>query len=259
MEIYSRRELLTKGLKTAAAVGLGAGMLGTLGDRFSIIDKAWANFDPKALTYQAEETCVLTCTSTLGPCYYSTGLVRSDLRESYAGLNTKLIFRIVNADTCLPVPNASIDIWHTNAIGAYSAPISTFCNGTDPANQAARFCRGIQNTDSNGVATFTTLYPGWYSGRTVHIHATIRIGTTAMATTQFFFNDKISDYVFANHLPYSGRGTRNTINSNDNVIGGTTWATRILPFLFSTNVLRDRSLVCTKTIAIRTTPTTCAA
>ena len=74
MEIYSRRELLTKGLKTAAAVGLGAGMLGTLGDRFSIIDKAWANFDPKALTYQAEETCVLTCTSTLGPCYYSTGL-----------------------------------------------------------------------------------------------------------------------------------------------------------------------------------------
>lgn len=109
-ENVSRRDLLSKGLKTAAALGLGMGSLGAFGDKFSVADRAWASFDPMALRYQSTETCVLTCTSTLGPCYFNTGLVRSDIRESYAGLNTKLVFRVVNADTCLPMSGVSVDI-----------------------------------------------------------------------------------------------------------------------------------------------------
>jgi len=257
IELLTRRDLLSKGLKTAAAFGLGLTALGALGDKASVIERAWANFDPRALRYDPEATCVLTCTQTLGPCYYSTGLIRSDITDGYSGLKTKLVFRIVNADTCEPIPGATVDIWHTNAAGAYSAPISTFCNGTDPANQAARFCRGIQTSDANGYVTFTTLYPGWYSGRTVHIHATVRIGNTAMVTTQFYFADKISDYVFHNYAPYTSRGERNTTNTTDNILGGS--LTRMAPYIFTTNTLRDRSLIAAKTIAIRTTPTACAA
>lgn len=257
IELLTRRDLLSKGLKTAAILGLGMSTLGALGDKASIIDKAWANFDPRALQYDPEATCVLTCSQTLGPCYYSTGLIRSDITEGQSGLTTNLAFRIVDADTCLPIAGATVDLWHTNAGGLYSAPITAMCNGNDAAAQAARFCRGIQTSDANGYVRFKTIYPGWYSGRTVHMHAAVRIGNTAIVTTQFYFADKISDYVFRNYAPYTSRSERNTRNTNDNILGGS--LTRMAPYILSTNTLRDRSLIGTKTIAIRTSPTACSA
>jgi len=257
-EIFSRRELLSKGFKTAAAVGLGMTALGALGDQASIAQRAWAKFDRSALQNLSPDlVCTAHCRQTLGPCYFNTGLIRSDIREGYPGLDSKLVFRVVNIDTCEPMAGVSIDIWHTSWQGAYSAPISQMCNGTDPANQAARFARGIQTTDANGYATFITNYPGWYSGRTIHIHATFRIGTTEILTTQFYFADKVSDYVLRNYAPYTGRGERNTRNTNDGILGGD--LNRMAPYMFSTNTLRDRSLICTKTIGIRNVATTCNA
>src|SRR2546423_5251004 len=75
--------------------------------------------------------CTLTCASTLGPCYYDGTLVRRDITEGKAGLPALLSFLVVNADTCAPIENASIDIWHTDARGVYSGPINMMCNSAD--------------------------------------------------------------------------------------------------------------------------------
>ncbi len=257
-DTFSRRELLLKGFKTAAALGVGMTALGAFGDKASIVQRAWASFDRRALyTESPDLVCEASCRQTLGPCYFPANLIRSDVREGQSGLGTTFAFRVVNIDTCTPMSGVSIDIWHTNWAGVYSAPISTFCNGNDPQTQQLRFCRGIQTTDANGYATFITNFPGWYSGRTIHIHATLRIGTTEILTTQFYFADKVGDYVLHNYAPYTGRGERNTRNTNDNVLGGN--LTRMAPYLFSTNTLRDRSLIATKTIGIRNVATTCNA
>jgi len=256
--ILGRRDLLTKGLKAGAALGLGALALGSLSDTSLVISKAMAGVPDGSLDFLAAEPCILTCTATLGPCYYSPTLIRRDITEvsnGQVGLPTRLGFRIMNVDTCLPVTNATIDIWHTNSQGVYSAPISTFCNGNDPSVQQMRFGRGVQPTDANGWAYFDTFYPGWYQGRVTHIHATIRIGTQAMATTQFFFADRVSEFIYRSHPNYSNRPNRDTTNATDNVIGGN--LNRCVPYLFSTRLVNNKFLHAVKTIGIRTTPTTC--
>jgi len=257
--LISRREMLMRGFKTAAAFGLGVVALNTLGDFSPLSQKALANLSADDLDFAVADPCVLTCTATLGPCYYNTGLVRRDITESTAGkvgLPTRLGFQIVNADTCEPIQNASIDICHSDNNGIYSAPISTFCNGTDPTVQTQRFGRGVQNADANGWAYFDTFFPGWYQGRVTHIHATIRVGTTAMATTQFFFLDRVAEYVYRSHPNYSHRPNRSTTNLNDNVIGGQGIA-RVLPYVFNTRLVNNKYVQAVKTIGIRTTPTTC--
>jgi protocatechuate 3,4-dioxygenase beta subunit len=255
--IISRRDLLVKGLKAGAALGVGAIALSAFGDVDPFIVKAMNNVPSGALDFMAVEPCVLTCSATLGPCYYSTVLTRRNITESQPGLPTRLAFRIVNADTCEPIPNATVDIWHTRADGVYSAPISTFCNGSDSSVQALRFGRGVQPTDAAGWAYFDTIYPGWYQGRVTHIHATVRIGTTAMVTTQFFFVDRVSEFIYRSHPNYANRPNRDTTNATDNVIGGA--FSRVAPFLMSTRLVNNKYLQAVKTIGIRTTPTSCAA
>src|SRR5438128_5627442 len=204
-----------------------------------------------------KNVCTLTCAQTLGPCYYAANLIRRDITEAELGLPTLLSFLIVDASTCAPIENASIDIWHTNAGGVYSAPINQMCN---PGNALARtktFTRGIQLTDSSGWAHFNTIFPGWYSGRTTHIHATIRRSGSEIVTTQFFFDDSLDDFVYKNHPNYSSRPNRDTTNLTDGVIGGS--ASRVSPFLFTSKLINGRSLVALKVIAIRSSATHCNA
>jgi protocatechuate 3,4-dioxygenase beta subunit len=235
--MISRREMLIHSLTAAAGVGLGVGSLPL---------------------FAAQPTvCTLTCQTTLGPCYYAGTSVRSNITEGRAGLPTLLSFLVVNADTCQPVSNASIDIWHTDAQGIYSAPINTFCNPGDALARTQTFCRGVQVTGADGWAHFNTIYPGWYSGRTTHIHATIRVNGNAMVTTQFFFDDALSDAIYHTHASYSNRPVKDTTNLRDNVIGGS--AARFTPYLFSTKLVLDKALVARKVIAIRTSATACNA
>src|SRR5207237_4022543 len=141
---------------------------------------------------------------------------------------------------------ASIDIWHTNASGVYSAPINTMCN---PGNALARtktFARGIQMTDSKGWAHVNSIFPGWYSGRTTHIHATVRVNGTEMVTTQFYFDDALSNSIYKNHASYSRRPVKDTTNVSDSVIGG--GSARVTPFLFDTKLILGKSLVARKVI-----------
>jgi len=242
----NRRELLFRGLSTAAAFGLGATRWPAFGQ---VLAPA-----PLDIT---KNVCTLTCSATLGPCYYAANLIRRDITEGEVGLPTLLSFLIVDADTCAPIENASIEIWHTNAKGVYSAPINQMCNPGDALARTKTFARGIQMTDSSGWAHFNTIFPGWYSGRTTHIHATIRRSGTDIVTTQFFFEDAVDDFIYRNHPNYSSRPNRDTTNTSDNVIGGS--ASRVSPLLFTSKLVNDRSLVALKVIAIRSAATRCSA
>ncbi len=96
-----------------------------------------------------------------------------------------------------------VDIWHCDATGNYSAEGETYL-------------RGAQVTDKNGVAEFTTIYPGWYPGRTVHIHAKVHVDRQTVLTTQFSFDDEFSGKVFEAE-PYASHEGRTTLNENDSL------------------------------------------
>jgi len=120
----------------------------------------------------------------------------------------------ISGSACTALSGATVDVWHCDAAGVYS-------DASDPSfnTKGKKFLRGYQTTDANGQVKFTTIYPGWYSGRAVHIHFKIRTTSGHDFTSQWFFDDKLSDTVFA-QAPYAGRGARNTRNSQDGIYSG---------------------------------------
>ena len=168
-------------------------------------------------------TCVVSPELTEGPYFVDEGLNRADIRTDpssgavVAGAQFDLALRVlqVTSDGCAPLAGAQVDVWHCDAEGVYS-------DVDDPgfSTLGQQFLRGYQLTGDDGVARFTTIYPGWYQGRTVHIHFKVRsaagTGVAYEFTSQFFFDDDLSDDVYAS-APYAGKGDRGTRNSNDGI------------------------------------------
>jgi protocatechuate 3,4-dioxygenase beta subunit len=163
-------------------------------------------------------SCVLTAALTEGPFFVDEKLNRSDIRTDpatgavSAGIPLALLFNMsrVASSACTPLTGAYLDVWHCDSTGTYS----------DVSGSSMKFLRGYQITDANGVAAFTTIYPGWYSGRAVHIHFKLRLyagsSKTYEFTSQFFFNDTLTDSVYT-QSPYSSRGSRDTSNASDGI------------------------------------------
>ena len=149
---------------------------------------------------------------------------RADIRVDPAdgsrqeGMPLALSIHVAQLRACAeaPLTGAYVDIWHSNAAGIYS---DVAANGS----VGKKFLRGYQPTDRHGNANFTTVYPGWYQGRAVHIHAKVRVfdgdNKTYEFTSQFFFDEDFSDDIYKLD-PYSGRGKRNTFNDNDGIYRG---------------------------------------
>jgi len=161
-------------------------------------------------------SCVVRPELTEGPFYVDTDLVRPDIRAGKAGVPLDLTFnvsRVVGGDTCEAIEGALVDVWHTDAGGVYS--------GVGRAS-GERFLRGIQPTDADGSASFTTIYPGWYRGRTPHIHFKVRAPEGASEaytfTSQLFFDDDLSRQVYQ-QPPYADRGAQDTTNGEDGIYG----------------------------------------
>jgi len=112
---------------------------------------------------------------------------------------------------CTAFEGATVDIWHCDAVGQYSDVSDRGFN-----TKGQKWLRGSQVTDANGKATFTTIYPGWYSGRAVHIHYKVHPDTSKVFTSQLFFDQALSEQVFA-QVPYASKGTPDTLNSTDNI------------------------------------------
>ena len=125
--------------------------------------------------------CVLAPEQTEGPYYVAGEKLRRDITEGRPGAPLLLRLRVVDASTCKPIKGAAVDIWHCDALGVYSG------FGSGSGNRT--FMRGVQKTDATGLARFRTVWPGWYQGRTVHIHVKVHVGGNVVHTGQLYFPD----------------------------------------------------------------------
>ena len=213
--VLSRRELLAL-LGTASAAMLFGGGIRQVASQ--------AQATPAATgASTALPGCVVRPEMTEGPYFVDQQLNRSDIRidpsdnSVKAGIPLSLIFNVssVAANACMPLEGAQVDIWHCDALGVYSGVTDRSFDTT-----GQKWLRGYQVTDKNGVAQFLSIYPGWYSGRAVHIHFKIRTKSTTSSayefTSQLFFPDTFSDEVYK-QPPYSTHPNRDTPNTRDNI------------------------------------------
>lgn len=167
--------------------------------------------------------CVVRPEQTEGPYFVDERLNRSDIRSDPTDgrirpgtpLALTLAISRLSAGDCLPLTGAQVDIWHCDALGVYS-------DVRDPGFNTIgqKFFRGYQITDARGEARFVTVYPGWYAGRTVHIHFKIRTAPVAQRssefTSQMYFDDALTDRVHA-EPPYAAKGQRTARNQHDRI------------------------------------------
>jgi protocatechuate 3,4-dioxygenase beta subunit len=199
-----------------------------------------------------EPVCTLVAEQEEGPYYINAALVRQDIRERKVGVPLQLRVAVVDAKRCSPLPDAALDIWHCDATGVYSgftgngggfdgpmrgrgpapggSPGNRGRGGGPPSarvTDATRFLRGIQVSNRDGVAQFQTLYPGWYAGRTIHIHIKVHLGGEMAGQTysgghvchtgQSFFPEDITTQI-AKLDPYTSHSTiHRTLQTEDHV------------------------------------------
>jgi protocatechuate 3,4-dioxygenase beta subunit len=202
--LLSRREVVAY----LGATGVALLMAGSLNPR-------------RAVAGMLGPSCVVRPEQTEGPYFVDERLNRSDIRSDPTdghvrpGTPLALTLRVsrLGAGDCQPLPGAQVDIWHCDALGVYS-------DVRDPGFNTIgqKFLRGYQVTDARGEAQFVTVYPGWYPGRTVHIHFKIRTASVAQRsfefTSQLYFDDVLTDRIHA-APPYSVNGPRTSRNQHD--------------------------------------------
>lgn len=222
-QILSRRDALkVLGLGSAAFLAACASPEGT-STLVPTAGSTQVSSTPLASTASSALDCVVRPEMTIGPYFVDEQLNRSDIRSDSSDNSVKegipltinIAVASVGNNSCTPLEGAQVDIWHCDAQGQYSGVSDRGFNTT-----GQDFLRGYQLTNANGGVQFRTIYPGWYSGRAVHIHFTLRTkaadGGDYQFTSQFFFDDTLSNQVHTQE-PYASRGQRDTLNSTDNI------------------------------------------
>jgi protocatechuate 3,4-dioxygenase beta subunit len=203
-QVLSRRQVLAL---------LGAGRVSLL----TGASPAWAQGAP------GSAGCVVRPAQTEGPYFVDERLHRGDLRTDPTDgrvrlgspLELTLVISRLAGTACAPLAGAQVDVWHCDHLGVYSDVNDPRFNTT-----GQQFLRGYQRTDAQGQARFTTIDPGWYEGRTVHIHFKVRSPSGPRPgyefTSQLYFDDGLTDRVYQ-EPPYAGRTPRTTHNSTDGI------------------------------------------
>lgn len=204
---FNRRKAL--GLLGAVATGTILG---------SIRESAWA-----VPARTPIPSCVVTPQQTEGPYFVDEKLNRGDVRHDPSdgtvkdGTELKLSFQVsqIQDGSCVALPNALVDIWQCDAAGIYSDVQDRFSD-----SRGKKFLRGQQLTDANGKVQFTTIFPGWYPGRAVHIHFKIQSrsnrGSNYEFTSQVYFDDVLIDSIHSLE-PYAAKGQRTLRNNRDGI------------------------------------------
>jgi len=179
--------------------------------------------EPTGTVAGTAPACVVRPQQTAGPYFVDERLLRSDIRldpsdgSVQEGVPVRLAFRVLRlaGEGCTPLSGAAVDIWHCDALGRYS-DVLDMSHLFD--TRGKKFLRGAQMTDAIGTAQFITIYPGWYPGRTVHIHFKIRVHPAARRgfefTSQLYFDEALTDRVHA-QAPYATKGPRPLKNDQD--------------------------------------------
>jgi len=170
--------------------------------------------------FKEARSCTVTTELTEGPYYFDVDAIRSDITEDREGAPLRLGLRVLDADSWEPIRNAIVDIWHCDATGLYSgfesASTGAGRGGGGGRTDERTYLRGAQATNRDGIVEFRTIYPGWYRGRTVHIHAKVHLDRQTVLTSQLFFPEGITDRVYAEE-PYRSGGVRDTGNDSDGI------------------------------------------
>lgn len=164
-------------------------------------------------------SCTVAPTETEGPfpTKSPSSLVTNDIRSDRTGVAFTIKITIKNTNaSCAALAGAIVDIWHCDKDGNYSEYGGTGMQSTNYT--AVHFLRGRQTTDTNGLVTFTSIFPGWYSGRAPHIHVHIyNASGTSLKVTQIAFPTDVCNTVYTTATGFYTRGTQDTSNASDNV------------------------------------------
>lgn len=203
--------MLIAGGAVVAAAGIGAGAVAN-----ASTGTGGGSEEKKDGAGQGEACYRLTSETTEGPYYIDADKIRKDITEDKEGIPMTLRLKVIDTDTCKPLKQAAVDIWHCDALGVYSGyesmsqggpggggtppsgaptdaptgtPTGTPPTGTPPSGGPGggggghseptddeRYLRGTQLTDKHGYVEFRTVFPGWYQGRAVHIHTKVHVG-----------------------------------------------------------------------------------
>jgi protocatechuate 3,4-dioxygenase beta subunit len=212
----SRREALLAG----GALGVAGGLV--------VLLRGGEGGTAKAATTPAASdaaACILSPELTEGPYYIDEHLFRRDITEGKAGVPLQLRLTVENARTCKPIYRATVEVWHADAQGAYSgydsgvASPPTGGGGHAEPTSDTHYLRGAQRSNRSGLVVFDTIYPGWYQGRTAHIHVKVHIGGKEVHTGQLFFRQATSNAIYQTP-EYAARGEPDTTNAADSIYAG---------------------------------------
>ncbi|MFG1696267.1 hypothetical protein [Nonomuraea sp. NPDC049309] len=221
---------VTGGATTRPGDGPASGAMPAAGSSSGAFDPG-THAKAQALLSRAQ-MCKLTPSTKQGPYYFETGSVRSDLREDRQGVRLRLALKVQDGLTCRPLPGAAVEVWHCDASGLYSGaerqsrlvltggdkvrirPGTVFTDITP--SDGRRYLRGVQLADRDGIVRFTTIWPGWYPGRTVHVHVMVVVGDHRALCTEIMFDESLNSKVLATPPYRAGhKRPRDTFNGND--------------------------------------------
>ncbi|MFJ4617699.1 intradiol ring-cleavage dioxygenase [Streptomyces sp. NPDC088812] len=247
----TRRKVVVAGAGAAVAVGAGA----TLAAGAFAGENGKAEGASATSTSSDSEVCYrLTSETTEGPYYIDADKLRQDITEDKEGIPLTLDLKVIDSETCKPLRNVAVDIWHCDALGIYSgyeslstggggmpsgapsgsptgepptgAPSGGTGGGHSEPTDDERYLRGTWKTDKQGRVTFKTIFPGWYQGRCVHIHTKVHVdgewtdagyeGGHTCHTGQFFFDEE-TVLASAEVEPYSTSTTERTTLTEDTI------------------------------------------
>ncbi|WP_416977830.1 intradiol ring-cleavage dioxygenase [Streptomyces sp. T028] len=249
----TRRRVVAVSAGALAVAGLGGGALAVdavAGERTP---------DPKGGRPGGlpEDCYVLTSETVEGPYYIDADKIRRDVTEDREGIPLLLSLKVIDSETCRPIRNAAVDIWHCDAVGVYSgyedmgnggggggpaptgepptgtptdvptgAPPSGNPGGHQEPTDDTRYLRGTWKTDRHGHVSFKTVFPGWYRGRCVHIHTKVHVDgewTDAgyegghTCHTGQFFFDEESVVATETVEPYASNTAERTLLTEDTI------------------------------------------
>lgn len=167
--------------------------------------------DITAPTASAATDCVLVRETTEGPYHLDGVMTRRNITEGKKGVPVITKLSVVDASTCKPIQGADVEIWHADASGEYSG-----FDGSNGGETDTRYLRGHQLTNASGVATFNTIFPGWYPGRSPHVHVKVHVGGQEVHTGQYFFTTALARRVYSSAY-YRSRGQGWQRNASDSI------------------------------------------
>lgn len=162
-------------------------------------------------------SCTLIPTETAGPfpldLTANQTFFRSNVTESQLGTPLQVKLKILNVDTCEPMQNVRVNIWHCNKDGLYSG----YDNNNNPGQAGLTYLRGYQMTDVDGFVNFTTIFPGWYNGRICHIHFQVYVSSNNAAISQLTFDIATKNQIYANDPAVYTKGADPMSLAADNI------------------------------------------